>query len=413
MSSDSPQLRTARLGVTLRVCAAGALAGVAASACGAPVVTSPPTAQGSRPAATGAQATPDPEVLGVLQQAWTGYKQVFIQPDGRVIDPKRGGITTSEGQSYALLRAAWMDDGSTFDTVWTWTSTNLQVRDDHLFAALWGNGTVQDRNSASDADSDIALALLFAARRFSAPRYGDAAAKVLAGIWQADVVSVAGMNVLAAGNWATAQQSPGPVVNPSYFAPYAYRTFAAADGGHPWMTLVDSAYTVLERCTSATLGHTVSAGLPPNWCAVRPSDGAVVSVPQMAGGDNYGYDAFRVMWRVAVDALWNGESRARDYLSRHDFLRRRWASEQRLDPVYAHDGAVVSGYDDATVYGGDVGNFLVGDPATAVQVRQKLMASYQPGSPAHFGDPANYYEQNWVWFGLALAGGALPNLDGA
>jgi hypothetical protein len=40
------------------------------------------------------------------------------------------------------------------------------------------------------------------------------------------------------------------------------------------------------------------------------------------------------------------------------------------------------------------------------------MDSFHAGPPAHFGDPDNYYEQNWVWFGLALAGGALPDLDG-
>jgi hypothetical protein len=118
------------------------------------------------------------------------------------------------------------------------------------------------------------------------------------------------------------------------------------------------------------------------------------------------------MWRVAVDAEWNHEQRARDYLDRHDFLRARWTAARRIDAVYGHDGTVVSGYEDPTIYGGDIGNFLVADPGASAQIEQILLSSFHPGAPAFFGDSGNYFEQNWVWFGLALAGGALPNLDG-
>src|SRR5437016_10118896 len=44
----------------------------------------------------------------VLTNSWTAYKQQFIQQDGRVIDWMSEGNTTSEGQSYAMLRAVWM-----------------------------------------------------------------------------------------------------------------------------------------------------------------------------------------------------------------------------------------------------------------------------------------------------------------
>jgi endoglucanase len=386
------------------------LAALAAAGCGG---SQGVTATATAPRAGSSLAsTPSGQVVSVLQEAWGGYKQTFVQPDGRVVDPMRGGITTSEGQSYALLRAVWMGDRSSFDAVWRWTAANLQVRGDGLFSSLWGGGSVQDHNSASDADSDIALALLFAARRFADQAYTTAARTVLDGMWRRDVVAVDGMNVLTAGNWATTQQSPGPVINPSYFAPYAYRSFAHEDPAHPWMSLVDSSYTLLDRCTAATLDGTVSAGLPPNWCAISRSTGQVVSFPQIHAANDFGYDAFRVMWRVAVDALWNNEPRASTYLTRNDFLRRRWSSAQRLDPVYGHDGTVVAGYDDPTVYGGDVGSFVINDRRAAAQIQQRLLASFVPQSPAHFGDPKNYFEQNWVWFGLALAGGVLPDLDG-
>jgi endoglucanase len=370
------------------------------------------------PSPTGLSPALNDRVHSVLEEAWAGYKTAFIEPDGRVIDPTRGGVTTSEGQGYALLRAVWMGDQQAFDTVWHWTATNLQTRSDGLFASLWSGGKVADSNSASDADSDIALALLYAARRFATSALHADALGVLDAMWQSDVVSINGMNVLTAGNWAKTQVSPGPVINPSYFAPYAYRTFAQEDPAHPWTTLIDSSYAVLGQCTSATLDGRAGVGLPPNWCAISRSTGTIVPFPTIAGADDYGYDAFRVMWRVAVDALWNHEARARAYLNRSAFLRAQWSSKRMLDPVYAHDGSVVSSYDDPTLYGGDIGNFLVTDRAGAAQIEQVLIASFHPAASApsasaHFGDPQNYFEQNWVWFGLALSSGALVDLDRA
>jgi endo-1,4-beta-D-glucanase Y len=347
----------------------------------------------------------------VLASAWAGYKQVFIQPDGRVVDPTRGGVTTSEGQGYALLRAVWMGDQTTFDTVWRWTATHLELGGDAPFASLWSDGRVVDADSASDADSDIALALFYATRRFGEAQLRRQALTALSAIWRDDVVSINGMNVLTGGNWATRQQTPGPVTNPSYFAPYAYRTFAAEDASRPWSSLIDSSYTLLDECSSAVLDGTAAVGLPPNWCAISRATGHIVSFPSIANADDYGYDAFRVMWRVALDATWNDEPRARAYLEKTVFLRTQWNNKMRLDPVYGHDGSVVSSYDDPTLLGGDIGNFLVTDNAGAQQIEQVLLDSFHAGPPAYFGDPQNYFEQNWVWFGLALAGGMLVDLD--
>ena len=166
--------------------------------------------------AAGAHATDD--VTPALATAWNGYRQAFIGADGRVTAPAAGDRSTSEGQSYAMLRAAWSGDEATFVRVWHWTRTNLQVRSDGLFAWLWKPGQgIADRNSAADADSDIALALLFGSRRFGNSVYLTEAQRVLTGIWESDVTEVAGMPVLTAGSWAPA--SAPVAVDPSYFAP--------------------------------------------------------------------------------------------------------------------------------------------------------------------------------------------------
>ncbi|MBV8301206.1 MAG: hypothetical protein JOY68_04720 [Candidatus Dormibacteraeota bacterium] len=361
--------------------------------------------------ATHSFGAPSRDISTVLQTTWQSYARTFITADGRVVDPHIGGNTTSEGQSYALLRAVWMDDRSTFDRVWTWTQMHLW-QPEQRFAWLWNaSGHVQDRSSATDADEDIALALLFAANRWHDSTYRSAALPVITGIWSEDVATVNGVPYLTAGNWAPQGDPAGPVLDPSYFAPYAYRIFAAADSSHDWAALVRSSYRVLTSCSQTALGGTPATGLPPDWCVLDRNAGTVRPYSARSGGDDYGYDAFRVMWRTALDAVWNDSPDALSYLGSQSFLRSEWQRRGALAAVYHHDGTPTTTYDDPTVYGGDIGAFI-GDPGAAQGIlTDKLLASlHEAGGVAYFGTADNYYEQNWVWFGLALGAGQLPDL---
>ncbi len=348
-----------------------------------------------------------------LRQTWEGYKSVFIQGDGRVIDRERNQVTTSEGQSYAMLRAVWMNDQPAFSQVWGWTQNNLRVPGQPLFAWLWGqsgNGswTVLDPHSAADADEDIALALVLAGHRWDDSSYLSDAESVLSQIWSGEVGTVGGRPYLTAGDWAVGPRQL--VLDPSYLAPASYRVFAAFDRGHDWTALVGSSYSALQACSWAHLGASRSVGLPPNWCVLTPAGAS--SYTGNSDGDNFGYDAFRVMWRVALDAQWFGPSQARSYLRSMAFLRDQWGRHHSLSAQYQHDGTPVAGAgEDPTVYGGDIGAFVTTAPAASRAIlQQRLLATYQSGSgPAHWGDPNNYYEQNWVWFGVALASGLLPH----
>lgn len=368
---------------------------------------------GGQQSAAGGQSAPDPGTA--LSRSWAGYKQGFIQGDGRVIDHANQDITTSEGQSYAMLRAAWMGDRPTFDRVWRWTQDNLRVRGDALFAWKWGHSasgawTVLDRHSASDADEDVALALIFASHQWGGDYLGPARA-TLDGIWAEDVAHVQGNPVLVAGDWAVDTPS-GMVVDPSYLAPGSYRVFAGADPTHPWSLLAASSYQVLRDCSTAELGARRSVGLPPNWCTL--GDGGAKSYAGQANGGVYGYDAFRVMWRVALDAEWFGSGSARSYLSSMDFLTSQWKQHGHLAAEYGHDGKPLNGgRTDPTVYGGDVGLFAVTDQSAADSIlHHQLLPSYQDQDGMVFwGSRNNYYEQNWVWFGVALTSHHLPNLS--
>jgi len=88
-----------------------------ASAALASTLVPPPHAVAlfSVPASGGSPATS--RLRTVLEAAWPGTGSCSSnRRTGR--RPHSRGVTTSEGQSYALLRAVWMGDQATFDTVW-------------------------------------------------------------------------------------------------------------------------------------------------------------------------------------------------------------------------------------------------------------------------------------------------------
>src|SRR5258708_37361668 len=76
----------------------------------------------------------------VLNTTWDNYKRDNLETGTfRTLDKQRNYITTSEGQSYTMLRAVWQGDKQTFDKSWLWTKNNLQhKKDDALFAWLFG-----------------------------------------------------------------------------------------------------------------------------------------------------------------------------------------------------------------------------------------------------------------------------------
>ncbi|HEX2910350.1 MAG TPA: glycosyl hydrolase family 8 [Chloroflexia bacterium] len=390
----------------------------------------PPTVTPNVPTpTTGDTASLKGQVSGLLYQLWQTYKNRYVQQDGRVRDPQRADASTSEGESYALLRALWQEDRGTFDSVLNWSLNNLQKpRGDKLFAYLWGrtsdnNWKVIDRNAATDADQDIAFALLLASRKWGDPRYQTLAQEIIGDIWNKTVVTVKGRPYLTAGDWAPALAHP--VLNPSYFSPYEYRLFALIDPDkrHDWLALVDTSYEVIKGCTQNGLDAS-SGKLPPNWCAIDKQSGNLVSAldTDKSFDSDFGYDAFRTIWRVTLDYRWNGDKRALDYLQSLGVLRDYWKDQQKLAVIYDHTGKPKDNGEDLGIYAvNGVTLFQTLDPTLADQVvATKLLPRLQDTGrddpdPAHIdaSKARTYYAQNWTWFGLALYSGVLPSYSAA
>ncbi|MBI2590263.1 MAG: hypothetical protein HYW33_00060 [Candidatus Blackburnbacteria bacterium] len=348
----------------------------------------------------------------LISSAWEKYKGQFIQNDGRIIDYSQSAITTSEGQSYALLRAVWSDDKDAFDIVWKWTKENLKRKDDNLFGWKWGQrqdktfGFLENggENSASDADTDIALSLILAGRRWGDQSYIEQAKPILADIWAKEVVSFKGKNYLSAGNWANL---PGEIVlNPSYFSPYAWRLFAQVEttsSTRDWNSLVDPAYTILETTRDSKLDKASAVGLPPDWISIDKLTGEL-KIPTIAGlTTNYSYDAMRIPWRIAVDYQWNKEERSLNYLlSAFKKLRDDYLQTGKLGTSYSHEGNIINHTESPLMYSTALGYFKSTDSNLAKKTYQEKIIQLYSNDTNSFKEEIPYYEQNWLWFGAAL-----------
>jgi endo-1,4-beta-D-glucanase Y len=353
----------------------------------------------------------------VLQASWASYREHFITPEGRVVLAERGGGTISEAQAYALLRALWVGDEKTFGQVYRWTRENLSregSHGDHLLVWHWGkkpDGSwgVLDWNSASDADLDYALALLLASRQGwrappGLPDYLTEARQVAADIMAKEVVELPGGTLyLAPGNWHA--QTPPYLLNPSYFFPAAYRVFAQAGFDARWGRLHADAYPFLQRLTRG-LEDAPGAGLVPDWVQVA-ADGKLLPHPERSS--NFGWEAVRRPWRVALDRLWFGDLAAAQ-LSREQFLpflTKKWQAKGKLAAEYRYDGSPLVDFESPVIYAGALAAGLAGDDQEfAWQMAQKILDFYQEkGNQAYFVSPDNYYANNWAWFGLALYAG--------
>ena len=347
---------------------------------------------------------PSKEFLA-LSASWDFYKKEYLKNGGQVIDPANGRAT-SEGQSYALLRAVWMNDRDSFDKIWTWTRSNLQIRGDKLFSWMWEKGTVPDQNSASDADEDIALALVFAYKRWDDPKYLVEGVGVINDIWEREVYEINGRYVL--GFSADARRGNGVVMNPSYFPPASYRIFAKVDTTHPWDKLADDTYFWLE-----TIGVNYSPlFLPPNFVYIDET-GNISSAKEWFGVDSeiYGFDGFRTLFRVALDGYWFGMPLSSDYLRKvYPFFEKKWNEEKSLFAGYTMVGETALNFPAISTLAGPLAaGSLLKEYETDEWYKEMIEKRYNSEN-GFWGDRNNYYDQNWAWFATALYSNNLPNL---
>jgi len=345
----------------------------------------------------------------LLTSSWDKYRQKYIQDDGRVIDFSQDNVTTSEGQSYAMLRAVWIDDRETFDKVWDWTKNNLKRQNDWLFGWRWGKRSDElygllpegGENSASDADQDIALALILASKRWGDQKYLEHLQAILTDLWDINTAEANGKRYMLAGNWAQSQTEY--ILNPSYFSPYSWRAFAMYDTQHDWKGLIQPAYDLLNAASQSNLNTGGTANVPPNWVAMNRTIGDLYAPQNAQLTTDYSYDAVRVPWRIALDYYWYQEPLAKQYLeSTFSKFAQMYEQDNRLLSSYKHDGTPLTDYENSTMYATLLPAFSIIAPDVAQRVYDEKILKLYSSDEDSFLDFIPYYEQNWLWFGSAL-----------
>lgn len=351
----------------------------------------------------------------ILDKLWQSYKTQYIDKDsGRAIDEQNSGITTSEGQSYSMLRAVIMGDKPTFDSSWQWTKNNLRRADDNLFSWKWGKtasgsyGILYDiggQNVAFDADIDIAYALVLASDKWNNITYLDESRAIIKDIWNKGVIiSNTGKLILASNDLEKKYNKSVIIVNPSYFSTYAFDEFAKVTPELEWNRLSDDCYYFLNKISDTKLLADKATVLPPDWVNINKENLSVSNVIDKKAV--FGYDAVRIPWRVAFDYNQNRNPLALAYLRRLSFLAQEYQNKNAIYTVYDVTGNVVENSESPWVYSTLLGHFDLVDQSRSQQIlNSKILPKLESQNYKNF----SYYESNWIWFGLALHSNSMTS----
>ena len=257
-----------------------------------------------------------PSVDGsTVKEAWEKWKAQAVVSEGaggflRVRRWENQDDTVSEGIAYGMLGAVYMNDQATLDGLWQYSQQHLTSnglmhwRVDAMGRDIDGSGrmiSAAERGAATDADEDIAWALIMAHYQWGGGgsldrSYLDLALHMIDLMWRFEVDHSGGEVLKPGDRWGGAS-----ITNPSYFAPSYYRVFGKLSGKESdWNKVVDSSYKILAASADK------NTGLVPAWCKADGSN---------AGREYYyQYDACRTPFRIALDYCDNAEPRALEYL---------------------------------------------------------------------------------------------------
>ena len=219
---------------------------------------------------------------------WKTYSDRFVAPNGRVIDDANGDISHSEGQGYGLLLAFAADDRAAFERIWSFTRTELLLRDDGLAVWSWRPTLphVPDTNNASDGDLLIAYALAEAGWAWKEKGYIQSATAIATALGKKTVVKDLGRELLLPGvdGFSRSARPDGPIVNLSYWIFEAFPVMAQLAPATNWKGLANSGLSLLRQ---AQFGE---EHLPTDWITVHEK-----RVEPAEGFDPvFGYNSIRI-----------------------------------------------------------------------------------------------------------------------
>jgi endoglucanase len=320
---------------------------------------------------------------------WDAYVARFVSSDGRVIDASAGGISTSEGQSYALFFSLVADDRALFRRLLRWTRDNLAggQLDARLPAYKWGrrdDGSwgVLDDNSAADSDLWIGYTLLEAGRLWADGELTRTGLAVLDNVVASEVARLPGLGAMLLPAPRGFVQGRSWRLNPSYLPLQLLEGLKSEGVPGPWREI--RANTV--RMIRARAIH----GFVDDWVGYEPRAGFLTDPVRGAVGS---YDAIRVyLWHALLDPRDRAVARL-GLDGAYDYWRARGRVPEQIDTRRPSTKAPP----------GPVGFLAVllprvardGDPGALARLMREIERA-RDGQL--YGRPPTYYDQNLILF---------------
>jgi len=336
-----------------------------------------------------------------------GFRRVSRVAE-HVLEP---GSTVSEGIAYGMLISVYMDDQALFDDLWkyalkySWNSGSDQTLLMNWYIHADGNvsgggdGDPAGNGAATDADEDIAFALVMADRQWGGAGslergYIEYAKELIGDIWTYETLDE--RLPKNGSGWGTDAN-----LNISYFAPAYYRVFAEVSGDNRWLTnVVEYVYTVIGNSLNDQNGNAAN-GLVPAW-ATSNGEPAQNQDPLPF---HYQYDSCRTPFRIGQDACWNADARARAYVAKtSQFFSQIGALN--ISDGYELNGTPKPEFPDS--FGGLSGAFIgpaaVGamhDGAFSTFVEEAYALARQNNAWAG----GQYYDESWLMMSILMMTG--------
>lgn len=237
----------------------------------------------------------------VLKAAWSGWKTRFVV-NGVIQgnDPAGNKKPISEGQSYGMLLAVWMNDEAAFNTIWNATEQTFWNSGSGWYKWAPGTGGGGD-NFAGDADQDICAALIFASALADKGYWADKGYKAKA----KTVLQAINKSFFDANGYVYSWPGNNSGLNPSYHMPAwhpIFKEFGDSNGiSIDWSKRTSAAFALINAQTNSKFGmarNFSSSSGGPSGC------GDCSSTPNR---DDMGFDAIRVPYRMGTAALWYGD----------------------------------------------------------------------------------------------------------
>jgi endo-1,4-beta-D-glucanase Y len=323
-------------------------------------------------------------------------------PDGQA------NSTVSEGIAYGMIIAVMFDDQALFDGFWGYARCFLNKSGLMDWYIAPDGSRALGVGGASDADEDMAWALIQAHRQWRgcgsfSETYLSMGQRLIEQIYRTEVDHGAWPDLFLPGDdWRGRD-----VFNPSYFAPNQYRSFGEVSGERAgWQRVIDVGYTVIDRSLNARSGNRDN-GLVPAWCT---SDGNPVEAFPGALL-NYQYDSARLPFRMAQDWAFAREPRARAYLQKVSRFFASVGAAQLVDG-YTLDGRPAP---DPRSPPGNLGSAVFVGCAAAGAMHDPAFASFVEAAYARVRTGqlltrSRYYNHCWTVLSLLMLTGNLIEL---